>query len=102
MLKLFYIRSIALSMSMTYPLLNKIQESKLVKGLTNMINDATTVAIALCGVVAGLCWVITSIRLQGADEQEAPALKKKLKMILIACVIGACGSIIIKLVLSYF
>lgn len=100
MLEMFNFYLVALSV--TYPMLNKIQESKLVKGLTNLLNDATSVAIALCAVLAGLCWVVTSLKLQGADENETPAIKKKMKMILIACVIGACGSVIIKLVLSYF
>lgn len=89
--------------SMMLPLLaNKITESDFGKGVKNLLNDASSFVVALCFGMAVLWIAITAIKLQGAEEQEQAALKKRLKIIVIACIVGSCGSMLLKLALSYF
>lgn len=97
MLEMFYFNSIVLPL-----LANKIKESSFTKGVMDLFNDATTVAIIVCVLAGILSWIVTSIKLQSAEEQEVLTVKKKLRNIIIACICGVSGSVIIKLFLSYF
>lgn len=65
-----------------------LADSKMVKGTTNLISDATLVLTGLAAVITTF-WVIwLSFKKQNADDEgEARAIKKKIKSVLV-CGIG--------------
>lgn len=79
-----------------------LMDSKIVKGLINLINDVSTVAIIVCpltGAAAfGLCMWLKSM----ADEQDGKMWQKRATTALTCGIAGMLGSAIITLISGYF
>ncbi|MEG1752503.1 MAG: hypothetical protein RR234_01180, partial [Christensenella sp.] len=82
--------------------LNKISESNIGQGVTNLINDLTTWGMILCPSIGGLAAVLFVVKRGMADEQEGKMWNKRI-ILAIACGVGGLlvGGII-KIISSYF
>lgn len=82
---------------------NKLEESTLVKGLKNLIQDATKVLLVIIPIAAAVFIGIESLKIKACeDEGEVKPHKKKIRLIIIYAVIGETATVIITTILSYF
>lgn len=81
---------------------NKIKDSKLYTGTEALLKDATIAAVAIEAAVTAFHVVRHGITLQNANEQEAPAIKKKMISTVIIGVIVILATAIVSLVFSYY
>lgn len=80
-----------------------LQSSTLWTGFLQMLNDATTIAMIACPIIAGLLWIIFSIARAAADDEPTQKKwSKKMKDCIIFGIAGLVGSGIIAVVSSYF
>ena len=81
---------------------NKLQDTKLVKGTTELIRDATLVLTGLIAAVTTLLIIYNLFRLKFADDQDKPKFKKGWKNALIYGALATCASGIVAAVFAYF
>lgn len=77
-------------------------DSKLGKGLVNLVNDISALGIILCPLVGAAAWAIFMIRKSIADEQDGKMWQKRAITALACGGAGMLGSAIITLITSYF
>lgn len=79
-----------------------IKDSILVTGTKKLIDDITS-AIQIVGpVVATAYATYNGFKLSGAEDNEVPILKKKIKISIMGGTIALVGATLFKIVLSYY
>jgi hypothetical protein len=79
-----------------------LSDSTLVTGTIKLLNDLTTVLIALDGILSITLFIYNIIRMQSCEENEQVTYKKRNKLILIGAVVVVTISGLVKLILSYY
>lgn len=80
-----------------------LEDSPLVNGITDLIEDATTVATGIGAIATVLLVIYNLIKAQAAeDEGDAKVIKKKIKKILIYGVGITIASGMISIITGYF
>lgn len=77
-------------------------DSKIVKGLINLINDVSTVAIIVCPLIGAAAFAICMGRKSISDDQDGKMWQKRAITALVCGVAGMLGSAIITLISGYF
>lgn len=75
---------------------------RLFTGTESILNDLTTyllVIIPVIGIVVGL---YNAVKMISQDTQEQMQTKKKIKMILIICIVAESADALLKWILSYY
>lgn len=79
-----------------------LADTKLVTGTQSLANDATTVLIALSGVLTPLFCVYELIKMQSAEDTEKSKYKKNVKTALIIGIAIVSISAVVKVVVAYY
>ena len=79
-----------------------LMDSKIVKGLINLINDLSSLMIVLSPVIAGAVFGWCMVRKNAASATDEDSDAKMWQKRAFTAVVGGVGSTIITLVTSYF
>lgn len=79
-----------------------IQSSKLYTGTEKLIQDLTTMLIALAPIVGGALIVYFFIRRGAADEMEQKQWNSRIVTVIISCAAAVLGAVTLNLIMTYY
>ena len=79
-----------------------VNDSQIVKGTENLINDVTTWLMILAPVVAGLLIIYFCIRRSAADEVDQKKWNNRIVVAVVSCIGAVLGSATLSLILGYY
>lgn len=79
-----------------------IENSEIVVGTKNLINDVTNWLMVLAPVVAGLLIIYFCIRRSAADEVDQKKWNNRIVVAIVSCIGAVLGSATLNLILGYY
>lgn len=101
-IRALYYAASAYAMQRQAAVATSIKDSILITGTKKLFKNATTALLVLIPVTVGLVCLWHLWQLQGADDNEAAQLKKKIKNKVIYAVIAEAFDALITLIMSYY
>ena len=79
-----------------------IENSEIVVGTKNLINDVTNWLMVLAPVIAGLLIIYFCIRRSAADEMDQKKWNNRIVVAIVSCIGAVLGSATLNLILGYY
>lgn len=79
-----------------------LSNSVLVSGTKKLIDDVTSALMILIPLIASVLAAMNGLKISGAQDDERPALMKKVRISIIAAICGIAAPGIIKIILGYY